>query len=71
MIQIGDTFYSFSDPLVVGLLIAAAITVLVLALLISSVRRAGKSGSRKRGPTNGAHGDGCAKPWRGPATACR
>jgi DNA recombination protein RmuC len=43
MIQIGDTFYSFSDPLVVGLLIAAAITVLVLALLISSVRRAGKS----------------------------
>jgi len=43
MIQIGDTQYAFSDPLVIGILIGAAITVLILVLLISSVRRAGRS----------------------------
>jgi len=43
MIQIGDMQIDLSDPFVIGLLIGAAITVLILVLLILSVRRAGRS----------------------------
>ncbi|MEL6838211.1 MAG: DNA recombination protein RmuC [Pseudomonadota bacterium] len=43
MIQIGDQAYAFDHPLVIGLAIGAAITLLVLILLIITVRRAGKS----------------------------
>ncbi len=43
MIQIGDTIYDLSDPFVLGVLIGAVVTLIVLILLITSVRRAGKS----------------------------
>ncbi len=43
MIQIGDQTYAFSDPMVIGALVGAAIILLVLILLITSVRRAGKT----------------------------
>jgi len=43
MIRIGDIDYSFSDPIVLLSLAGMVIIVLVLALLIMSVRRAGQS----------------------------
>ena len=43
MIQIGDQIFNFSDPVVIGVLAGAVITLLVLILLVISVRRAGKS----------------------------
>ena len=44
MIQIGDTFYAFSDPVVLIILGALAALLLIVILLISTLRRAGKSG---------------------------
>lgn len=43
MIQIGDQTYAFSDPLVVGVILAACLVLLVLMLLITTARRAGRS----------------------------
>lgn len=43
MIQIGDTIYDLSDPMVIGVIVGAVITLVVLILLIMTVRRAGKS----------------------------
>ncbi len=43
MIQIGDTSYAFSDPIVIAVLIGAGAVLLVFILLIMSVRRAGES----------------------------
>lgn len=43
MIQIGDTSFSFSDPVVIAAIIGAAAVLLLFALLITSVRRAGES----------------------------
>lgn len=43
MIQIGETVYDLSDPMVIGVIVAAFIALLVLLLLIMTVRRAGKS----------------------------
>lgn len=43
MIQIGEQVYAFDDPMVIGVLVGAAITLLVLILLIMTVRRAGRS----------------------------
>ncbi|WP_106746114.1 DNA recombination protein RmuC [Yoonia maritima] len=43
MIQIGDQTYAFSDPLVVGVVSAACLMFLVLILLITTARRAGRS----------------------------
>lgn len=43
MIQIGDTAYAFSDPLIIAGLVVGAMALLVLILLITAVRRAGKS----------------------------
>ncbi|WP_439153782.1 DNA recombination protein RmuC [Yoonia sp.] len=44
MIQIGEQTYAFSDPAVIAALVGTAIILLVLILLITAVRRAGKSG---------------------------
>jgi len=43
MIQIGDQTYAFSDPLVVGVISATCLVLLVLMLLITTARRAGRS----------------------------
>ncbi|QQA43136.1 DNA recombination protein RmuC [Pelagovum pacificum] len=43
MIQIGDQTYAFSDPLILGLAGGALLLILLFALLITSVRRAGHS----------------------------
>ncbi len=43
MIQIGETSYDLSDPVVLGVLAAVITGLLVLILLLMSVRRAGKS----------------------------
>ena len=43
MIQIGDTSYSFSDPVVIAVLIGAGAVLLLFVLLIMSVRRSGAS----------------------------
>ncbi|PJI84584.1 DNA recombination protein RmuC [Yoonia maricola] len=43
MIQIGDAVYDLSDPVVIGVIMGAVITLVVLILLIMTVRRAGKS----------------------------
>jgi DNA recombination protein RmuC len=43
MIQIGEYTYDLSDPMVLGVILGAAILLLVLVLLIMTVRRAGKS----------------------------
>lgn len=43
MIQIGDTFYAFSDPAVLAVLGALATLLLILILLITTLRRAGQS----------------------------
>jgi DNA recombination protein RmuC len=43
MIQIGEQTYAFDDPMVIGVLIGAAVMLLVLILLITAVQRAGKS----------------------------
>ena len=43
MIQIGDQTYAFSDPLVVGVISATCLILLVLMLLITTARRAGRS----------------------------
>jgi DNA recombination protein RmuC len=43
MIQIGDQVYAFSDPVVIGALAAIATTFVVLILLITAARRAGRS----------------------------
>jgi len=43
MIQIGETIYDFSDPMVLGVIIGAVIAIVVLILLIMTVSRAGKS----------------------------
>ncbi|WP_372603075.1 DNA recombination protein RmuC [Actibacterium sp.] len=43
MIQIGGEFYAFNDPVVVMVLAAAGLGLLVLALLIVVVRRAGRA----------------------------
>ena len=43
MIQIGDRIYDLSDPMVIGAILGAGVTLLVLVLLIMMVRRAGKS----------------------------
>lgn len=44
MIQIGEQSFAFSDPVVIAAVLGAAITLLVLVLLITAVRRAGRSG---------------------------
>ncbi len=43
MIQIGEHVYSFSDPVVIAVLAAIAATFLILILLITTARRAGRS----------------------------
>ncbi|MBT8459217.1 MAG: DNA recombination protein RmuC [Boseongicola sp.] len=43
MIRIGETEYAFSDPLVILAFSGAALTLLILILLILAVRRAGQS----------------------------
>ncbi len=43
MIQIGETTYDLSDPMVIGVIAAGVIALLVLVLLVMTVRRAGKS----------------------------
>jgi len=43
MIQIGDTQFSFSDPLVLAALLGAALVVLMLILLIMAVRASARS----------------------------
>ena len=43
MIQIGETEYSFSDPVVIAVAVAVAAVLLLFILLIMSVRRAGMS----------------------------
>ncbi len=43
MIQIGETTFDLSDPLVMGVIVAGVVTIIVLILLTMSVRRAGKS----------------------------
>lgn len=43
MIQIGDKLYAFSDPLVIGSLVGAAVALLVVILLIKSVRNTKQS----------------------------
>ena len=43
MIQIGDTFYTFSDPIVIAALIGSGAVLLLFVLLIMSVRRSGES----------------------------
>jgi DNA recombination protein RmuC len=43
MIQIGETEYSFSDPVVIAVAVAVAAVLLLFVLLIMSVRRAGMS----------------------------
>ncbi|MDO6591243.1 DNA recombination protein RmuC [Loktanella sp. D2R18] len=43
MIQIGDQVYAFNDPLVIGVLAAIAATFVILTLLITTARRAGRS----------------------------
>ena len=43
MIQIGDQSYSFSDPLVIAALVGAGGLVLLILLLLSVMRRAGRS----------------------------
>lgn len=43
MIQIGETTFDLSDPLVMGVIVAGIVAIIVLALLIMTVRRAGKS----------------------------
>jgi DNA recombination protein RmuC len=43
MIQIGEMIYDLSDPMVIGILVGAVVTLIVLILLIMTVRRAGKS----------------------------
>jgi len=43
MIQIGDTQFSFSDPLVLAVLLGAALVVLMLILLIMAVRASARS----------------------------
>jgi DNA recombination protein RmuC len=43
MIQIGDRIYDLSDPMVIGTILGAGVTLLVLILLAMMVRRAGKS----------------------------
>ncbi|MBR2656171.1 MAG: DNA recombination protein RmuC [Loktanella sp.] len=44
MIQIGDNTYAFSDPVVLIVLGATATLVLIVILLITTLRRAGRSG---------------------------
>ena len=43
MIQIGDTSYAFSDPLIIATLAGAGVLLLILILLIMAVRAAGRS----------------------------
>ncbi|MEL6684021.1 MAG: DNA recombination protein RmuC [Pseudomonadota bacterium] len=43
MIQIGESSYDLSDPMVLAVIAGALITLMVLVLLIMTVRRAGKS----------------------------
>lgn len=43
MIQIGDTFYSFSDPIVFASLIGAGLVLLLFGLLITATKAAGRS----------------------------
>ncbi|MCG3269177.1 DNA recombination protein RmuC [Yoonia sp. I 8.24] len=43
MIQIGDQTYAFSDPWVIGGFAAISVTLLVLVLLLTTARRAGRS----------------------------
>src|SRR6056297_3488116 len=43
MIQIGETIYDLSDPMVIGVIVGAGVAVLVLFLLMLSLRRASKS----------------------------
>lgn len=43
MIQIGDNFYSFSDPMVIAALIGAGLVLLLFVLLIMAVKAAGRS----------------------------
>ena len=43
MIQIGETVFDLSNPMVMGVIAASVIALLVLILLIMTVRRAGKS----------------------------
>ena len=43
MIQIGDQTYALDDPAVIGALIAGALVLLVLILLLTTARRAGRS----------------------------
>jgi DNA recombination protein RmuC len=43
MIQIGETTYSFSDPIVLAAMAAAGVLLLIVILLIMAVRAAGRS----------------------------
>nr|MDA3858132.1 DNA recombination protein RmuC [Roseovarius sp.] len=45
MIQIGDTQFSLSDPLVLAALLGAALVLLILILLIMAVRASARSAS--------------------------
>ena len=43
MIQIGDQTYAFNNPVVIGALVAGVILLLVLVILITTMRRTGRS----------------------------
>ncbi|MEL7213541.1 MAG: DNA recombination protein RmuC [Pseudomonadota bacterium] len=43
MIQIGDQTYAFSDPLIIAALVGAGVVLLIVVLLITAVRAAGRS----------------------------